>query len=198
MLEQEFTNLINNFGIDVFLNDETESRKAIISSRSQSEMLPDFDDKNIHCNFEIIRGNIITYQNVKYLVISDVQSKRAFEYKAIIRPMTNIFNYTYWSEGTIIGYDPLGNPIYADGEEPGEVVLELPCIAYQEGNPTLNGGQIVQPETMIKVIMTDDEQSSRIEMNSQHRLLNHNYKVVDINLLQDGLRIFTMEWVTSS
>lgn len=192
----DFKFMLNEFGVDVMLNDETITRKAIISNRTLSELLPDFDDKNIHVNWKLERGMVITYENVKYLVISDVQSKRTFEYKAIIRPMTNSLNYTYETEGYYEEVDRFGNPIWI--EEPTIITLKLPCVAYQEGIPTLSSGQIVVPDNRITVIMPDNEDSKRIEMNTSHQLLNHTYKVVDINLLQSGLRIFTMEWTTSS
>lgn len=197
MLEQEFTNLINEFGTNVRLNDETITRKVIISSESQSDNVYDFDDRKVSTNFPITRGDTMVIGDVHYLVINDVQMKRGTgEYKSVVRPMSNVFNYTYMTEGVIIEYDRMGTPIYADGQEPQEITEPLPCIAYQEGSPTLTSGQIVMPETRIKVIMPDNEVTALIEMNSDHTVLNHNYKIEDINLLQSGIRIFTMEWTT--
>ncbi|WP_340002060.1 hypothetical protein [Oceanobacillus sp. FSL K6-0127] len=81
--------LINEFGVPIYINEETETRKAIISNQKVSDSLPNFDDKIIHTNFKIKRGDVIVYDDVKYLVISDIQSKRSYEYKATMRPMTN-------------------------------------------------------------------------------------------------------------
>ncbi|ALX47868.1 hypothetical protein [Lentibacillus amyloliquefaciens] len=195
MLQESFNQLLNQFSVPIQLNSETNSRKAIITSQSVSDSMPNFDDKNIQTNWEINRGDIIIYYNVEYLIITDVQAKRSYGYMATMRPMSNTLQYTYMTEGEYY-YDRLGNKVYT--EEPKEVTLDLPCIAYQEGTPTLDGGQIVVPDNRITVIMPDNESSQKLQMNTEHQLLNHNYNIVDINLLQSGLRIFTMEWVQSS
>ncbi|TFJ93655.1 hypothetical protein [Lentibacillus salicampi] len=191
MLEQEFTNLVNDFGVPVTLNDETTTRKAILSSQTLSDTLPDFDDKTIHSDFPIKRGDVITYNDTKYLIISDVQAKRSYEYKATIRPMTNAFQFTYMTDGYYEETDRFGNPIWI--REPEEVTEDLPCIAQQEGSPTIESGQIRLPEERIIVIMSDDNISQQIEINSNHQMMNDTYNIVNINLLQSGLRIFTME-----
>lgn len=192
MLKDDFNFLIDQFSVPVNLNDETRIRKAIITNQAISNTLPSFDDKTIHCTFEIKRGDVIVYENVEYLIISDVQSKRVFEYKATMRPMTVAFAFTYMTEGVIVDYDRLGRPIYDPAPE--EVTEEIPCIAFQEGIPALTSGQIVMSETRIKVVMPDNHITQQIEETDEHTVLNHRYSVEDINLLQSGLRIFTMEW----
>ncbi|GAA0432567.1 hypothetical protein GCM10008983_06440 [Lentibacillus halophilus] len=193
MLEESFAQLLNQFAVPVKLNDETNTRKAIISSQNVSDSIPNFDDKTIHSNFKIQRGDIIHFNNVKYLIITDVQAKRTYEYKATMRPMTNTFEFTYTTEGEY-HYDRLGNKVW--DVEPKEVTEPVSCIAHQEGSPTIEGSQIRLPEERIEVIMPDDNASSQIKMDSKHTIKNSNYKVVNINLLQSGLRIFTMEWTT--
>ena len=196
MLDNDFNYMIKQFGVDVILNDESKTRKVLLSSRGLRDLEVNFDDRVIHTNFQIKRGDTITYNDVIYLVYSDVQVKRGHEYKAIIRPMTNVFEFTYMTEGYYEEVDRFGNPIWII--EPEIVTEDLPCIAYQEGNPTLSSGQIVMPETRIKVVMPDNHITQQIEMNTEHTVLNHNYNIVDINLLQKGLRIFTMEWAPKS
>ncbi|WP_010651169.1 hypothetical protein [Oceanobacillus massiliensis] len=196
MFTEDFNQLIQEFGVPIRLNIETVTRKAILTNSKVSDSLPNFDDKSIHTNFKIKRGDVIAYEGVKYLIITDIQSKRSYEYKATIRPMTNTFTYTYYSDGYYEEVDRHGSPIWII--EPGELTEELPCVAFQEGSPTLTSGQIVMPETRIKIIMPDNEVTALIAMTSEHSIINHNYRVVDINLLQSGLRIFTMEWVAQS
>ena len=194
MLEEEFSYLINQFGVSIFVNDDTQSRQAIISSQNQSDQLPTFDDKKIHCSFQIKRGDIIHFNEVKYLIISDVQSKRSFEYKATIRPMTNIFEYTYMTEGVILEYDRNGNPIYVEGEEPKEITINIPCIAVQNNTPKIDGGQIATLENRITVIVSDNSITQQIAINDEYYLENHYYMVHDINLLQQGIRLLYLEW----
>lgn len=194
MLSNDFDYMIKQFGVDVILNDETKTRKALLSSRGLKDLEVNFDDRVIHTNFKIKRGDTIKYNDVIYLVYSDVQNKRGHEYKAIIRPMANTFKFTYWTEGYFEETDPVGNPIWII--PPQQVTEDLPCIAYQEGSPTIVGYWIRQPEERIKVIMPDNYITQQIEINTKHQLYNRYYKIVDINLLQSGIRIFTMEWTT--
>ncbi|MBS3679935.1 hypothetical protein KGF86_06900 [Ornithinibacillus massiliensis] len=194
MLQHDFNFMINEFGVPVKLNDETNTRKVLLSSRGISKIETNFDDRIIHTNFPIKRGDTMKYNDVIYLVYSDVQAKKGFEYQSLIRPMTNTFTFTYLTEGVIDHYDELDNPVYVPGHEPREVIEKLPCIAYQEGNPTLSSGKIILPETRIKVIMPDNNMTEQIKMNTTHTVINHTYNIVDINLLQKGIRIFTMDW----
>ncbi|GIO22477.1 hypothetical protein [Oceanobacillus sp. J11TS1] len=197
MLNQEFDILMDEFAVPILLNNETKERKAIISHQKQSDSLPNFDEKTISCNFKIKRGDVIKYEGVEYLIISDIQSKRGFKYKATIRPMENEFNLKYMTDGYFEEYDPLGNPIWI--EEPEEVIVDLPCIAYQDGSSFLElGGKINIPDDRVKVIMPDDEYANQIELNSEHYLLENYYRVNNIDLFQNGLRIFNMEQIQSS
>lgn len=194
MLSNDFNYMINQFGVDVILNDESKTRKALLSSRGLRDLEVNFDDRVIHTNFKIKRGDTITYNDVIYLVYSDVQAKRGHEYKAVIRPMTNRFTFTYTTEGYFEETDRMGNPIWII--PPEEVTEDLPCIAYQEGSPTIVGSWIRLPEERVKVILPDNYITQQIKRNTDHQLYNRYYKIVDINLLQSGLRILTMEWTT--
>lgn len=198
MLQNDFKFLIDQFGQSVTLNDETGKRKAIVSNETVNDSMPSFDDKKISCLFPIKRGDVIEYENVLYLIISDVQAKRSFEYKAVMRPMTNTFKFTYWTEGEIDYYDRLGNPVYVEGKEPEEVTEDYPCIAQQDGSPTIEGSQIRYIDERIIVTMPDNYATQQIEINSEHQMINYTYNIVNVNLLQKGLRIFAMEWTTSS
>ncbi|WP_054751287.1 hypothetical protein [Piscibacillus salipiscarius] len=87
MLTETFNHLLNEYGKDVYLNDETTSRKALINSTSvTSSYKENFDDHIIHTNFPIQRGDTITINNEIFIVVSDVQLKSDYEYKATIRP----------------------------------------------------------------------------------------------------------------
>lgn len=202
MLKQDFDFLLDQFGVNVKVkeivdgtqNDKIRKCKAIISNQEPTENLPSFDDKKIHCQFKIKRGDVVEYDNVDYLIISDVQSKRAYEYKAIMRPMTNVFQFTYMTEGVIVDWDRFGNPIY--DPEPEEVTVEFPCIAYQEGSASIEGDRIRLPEERITVVLPDSKATEQVELNSKHQMYDTYYQIENINLLQKGLRIFTMEWTT--
>lgn len=193
MLEKEFDILFEQFGVPVFVSKEDVTRKAIIKHQKVNESMPNFDDKTIHTNWKLERGMTIVYEDTEYLIISDVQSKRAYEYKAVMRPMTNTLEYSYLTDG-VFEYDRFGNKIWI--EEPTEVIVELPCIAYQPSTPGLNFGQITTLDNNIQVIVPDDPITDQLEINDECYVAGVYYMIHDVSTLQDGLRVFSMEWTT--
>ncbi|WP_188206962.1 hypothetical protein [Alkalibacillus aidingensis] len=83
MLAETFNHTIKEYGKDIYLNDESEPRKVLLSKNNRNK---DFDEYIIHTNFSIQRGDMITWENEKFIIISDVQLKSNYEYKATIRP----------------------------------------------------------------------------------------------------------------
>ncbi|MHA6251961.1 hypothetical protein [Oceanobacillus sp. CAU 1775] len=191
MIEESFIEMIEEFGTSMYLNAETTPRKVLLSSRGISKMEVNFDDRVAHTDFPIKRGDIFTYDDIKYLVYSDVKNKRGHEYQSLIRPMENIITSTYMTEG-VYEYDRLGNKVWI--EEPTEVTVEVPCIAYQN-TTALSTNQIVTLQDELTVIVQDNEATQSIEMMSEHQILNNRYKVEGIDLLQSGIRIITMGWI---
>lgn len=183
MLQNDFNYMIKQFGVDIFLNEETKPRKAIISSKNTWGSLDEhFDDRLIHTAFPIKRGDYIEYNTVNFIVYSDVQVKRGHEYKAIIRPATNTIPIVV-KEREIIGRDPLNNPIYSD--EP-EITKDIPAIVYTE-SLTIAGYAVLVAQGEIRIVVGDNQDTRKIKVNNEYVIKNKNYKVWDINLLQDGL-----------
>src|SRR4051794_34916047 len=98
MFQNEFNMMINQFGVPVILNLETVPRKAIISSITKSPDLYDFDDKRLHTNFLVKRGDTIKVNDTIFLVFSDVQLKSGYKYESIIRPATNTIPFIVQEE----------------------------------------------------------------------------------------------------
>lgn len=185
MLQNDFNYMIKQFGVDIFLNEETKPRKAIISSKNTWGSLDEhFDDRLIHTAFPIKRGDYIEYNTVNFIVYSDVQVKRGHEYKAIIRPATNTIPIVV-KEREIIGRDPLNNPIYSD--EP-EITKDIPAIVYTE-SLTIAGYAVLVAQGEIRIVVGDNKDTRKIKVNNEYVIKNKNYKVWDINFLQDGLII---------
>lgn len=191
MLEQEFSQLIHEFGVPVYVNREAVTRHAIIKNQKVNETLPNFDDKTIHTNWKLERGMTIVFEGTEYLIISDVQSKRTYEYKAVMRPMTNTIEYPYLTDG-VYEYDRLGNKVWI--EEPTVIDVEIPCIAIQDNTPSLTSGQIVLLDNRIQVIVPDDTYTEQLAINDNCDVAGLYYEVNNISLLQKGLRVFTLEW----
>lgn len=197
MLEQEFTNLINEFGQDIRLNLETETRKAIISSLPKSPDLYDFDDKKIHTTFPIKRGDTIKLDDTLFIVFSDIQLKRNFEYKSIIRPATNVIPIVVQEEIIeVTETDRFGNPITWEVVQE-EIVEEFPCIVFQD-KISIDGSQIRITQQEIQVVMGDNEYTQAIVQGDEFTFFDANYSVIGVDMFQKGLRIFQMERVAAS
>lgn len=190
MLQNEFDTLIDNLGVSMYVNDEPNSRKAIITSNTVNKNK--FDDRILHTNFVIERGDTIKHNNVNYIVFSDVQAKRGYEYKSFIRPATNSIPIRIQEEQReVIGWTDIMQPIYGDIIQE-EVIEDVPCIIEQE-TFNLSGQQIVIAESQIQMILGDNYKSQKVEMNDEYTLYDKTYKFIDINLFKKGLRIFTAE-----
>ncbi|MFS0672054.1 hypothetical protein [Ornithinibacillus sp. 179-J 7C1 HS] len=191
MLEGEFTNLINEFGVDVYLNLETETRKVIVTSLTKTPDLYDFDDKKIHTDFPIKRGDTIKIDDTLFIVFSDVQLKRGYEYQSIIRPATNVIPIVIQEEVMeIVDVDPLGRPIY-EVVSP-EIREDFPCIVFQD-KISIDGSQIRVTQQEIQVVMGDNEYTQAIVQNDEFTFFDNYYRVIGVDMFQKGLRIFQME-----
>jgi hypothetical protein len=187
MLSEAFTDLVEEFGVDISLNDKP--LKVLITSKGIN--LNEFDDKVIHSDTSIKRGDIVRYADTNYIVFSDIQSKRSFEYKAVIRPATNTMPIRIQEEQiTAPDYDRYGNIIPGTGETIPAIIEDVPCIVYQQ-TFNVSGQQILVAESEINILMGDNEKSQKVEINDEYRLHDVTYKIYNIDLFKTGLRIFT-------
>ena len=194
MLKREFNQLVNEFGVPISLNEEQRTRKVLLSSRGISSNEINYDDRHLHSNFKIQRGDSIRIDGVIYIVYSDVQAKRSFEWKALIRPCTNTIPITIQEEvREIIGRDPVGNPIYGDVIQE-EIIEDFPAIVYRE-SISIDGQQIKIINTEIKVVMGDNEYTQEFKVNNTFNFFGTQYQLYDIDLFQRGLRLFSMRRV---
>ena len=178
MLEQEFANLINEFGEDVTFNEET--RKMIVSTKTVNE---DFDDREIHTDLPISRGEMLTYNNIYWLVISEVAAKRSYEYKAIIRPCKQSIGVITTNE-KMVGTDSLGRPIY----DTVETTNDIP--AYVDWKRlSIEGDQIRLSDMDIDIVVQDNETTSTIAINDEFDLIDKRYTIQNVNKFKQGLLV---------
>ncbi|UOR12193.1 hypothetical protein [Halobacillus amylolyticus] len=184
MLEQAFTDLLNEFGKDITLNEETETRKAVISSKNVNE---DFDDRLIHTDFPIDRGDMIKWNNSDWIVISQVAAKRDFEYKGLIRKANwTIELVVQEGKKEIVGYDALGRPIY---ETTDPIVEDYPVIVEWE-TFNIEGTQIRISDSEISIIAVNNEITQKVALADTYTIANKTYTIDNINQLKKGLLVF--------
>ena len=178
MLEQEFKDLIKEFGEDVTFNKE--NRKMIVSTKTVNE---DFDDREIHTDLPVSRGDMFTYNNTYWLVISEVAAKRTYEYKAIIRPCNQSIGVVV-TEEKVVGTDSLGRPIY----DTVETTIDIP--AYVDWKRlSIEGDQIRLSDMDIDIVVQDNETTSTIAVNDEFDLIDKRYSIQNVNKFKQGLLI---------
>ncbi|MGR9049240.1 hypothetical protein ACQ4XT_11475 [Halobacillus faecis] len=179
MFETEFSEFVNEFGVSVHINEE--SRKVIISSKTVNE---DFDDREIHTDFNIKRGDIVQFDNGDWIVISEVAAKRSFEYKAIIRPCNQAIGVVTTEQVFTGEYDPMNRPIY----DTVETTTNVPAFVDWQ-RLSIEGTQIRLSDTDIDIVVQDNETTSTIVVNDEFDLIDKRYAVQNINKFKQGLLI---------
>lgn len=103
----DFQYILQNMGKTIYIDDIAE--KAILSHKKVNE---NYDDIIIKTLYPIERGDLITYENQKYLILSQVNSDRFGLYKGLMRKCNFIIHVHVDDEKVLIGYEPSGAPIY--------------------------------------------------------------------------------------
>ncbi|MEH6944008.1 hypothetical protein [Bacillus sp. JJ722] len=183
-LVDDMTYFINEVGKDITIGDVTV--KALIKSFP----VGDFDDKEISTLHPIKRGNIVEFDEIDYLVISESVSKKPLLFKAKMR---NI-NHTIIKKGEIvpIKWDKFGNPIeWTEGEDKTfYCIVDTQKFAIAEGAVRVATGEI------IITIADNEEYRSEFAINSTVDVVGGTYKVVNHDLTKKGLITMTCEKVT--
>lgn len=81
---QDFEFLLSQMGKEVIINNAIESTKVIITNTNLED---NYDDKKITSLSELNRGDIIDYDNKRFLIISEQSTKRYNKCKAIMRQL---------------------------------------------------------------------------------------------------------------
>jgi len=81
-IDSDYDYLLQMAGDDIFINDETAAKKALINSTKVNR---NADIKTISSLSELKRGDYITWDYEKWLIISEIGHKRFNYYKGIIQ-----------------------------------------------------------------------------------------------------------------
>lgn len=79
---KDFQFLLDNAAYNIFINEE--SAKALITTPTLNRVV-DYDDRYISTLNTIKRGDVITFNDKAFLIISEIESKQHINYKAIMR-----------------------------------------------------------------------------------------------------------------
>lgn len=178
----DFQFLLDTVGETVFIDNVP--KKCIVKNAK----IGDYEEKYIYTLDSIQRGNLIVYNEKKYLIVSDITE--GLYKKALMRHC----NYTIQipiTEQRIVGYNDFGEPIYK------EVVVReiiIPCIIDKYTFKIDDFAPIRVPENQVIVTMQDSQENrEKFAVNSTFSIMDKTWKVIDVDKTRNGLLILTCE-----
>ena len=180
----DFQYLLDSIGQDVLVNNYT--IKALITN---TEVEQYFDDKYISTLTAIKRGDMINYDNINWLILSEVNGKRINKYKGIMRRCNYVVDLPIGSESVITGYDGLGRPIYET------VTIDIPvdCIVENENLSVTSTGSLNLPSGKINLTIQENENTNQVTISQTFDLMGINWTITGIDKTQVGLLILQCE-----
>ncbi|HZK43858.1 MAG TPA: hypothetical protein VFC73_06175 [Syntrophomonadaceae bacterium] len=157
--ENDFNFILANLGEDIFIDNNP--IKAVITNTT---IKTDFNDKQISTLTKINQGDRIKYNNLYWLIISEVNGKRYDKYKSIIRYCNHI-----------IGFKIDNQPVC------------IPVIIYGSTIGIKTNAFISVPENKIVLTMQHNEMTSKINISDTFTKWGRLYEVEGIDLTQSGL-----------
>jgi len=155
----DFSYLLDNIGKDIQINNNPV--KAVISSTNINK---NNDDKYISTLEPINQGDLILYNNLNWLIISEVNGQRIIKYKGIMRKC----NFT-------IKFNFLGNI------KPFPSILETKVLDIESGQyVTLPIGKII-------VMLQDNVDTRDIILGQRFLIMGQAWKVMGIDKSKNGL-----------
>jgi len=176
----DFQYILDSMGKTIYIDDLPE--KAILTHRPINK---DFDDYTIKTIYPIQRGDLVAYNNQKYLVLSEVNSDRFGVYKALLRKCNFILHIHVDDErGDYLGDDSYGVPIYEQipvYEDYSAIVLTVLA--------DWNTGQVINlPDGEIQVVIKDTG-STLLSVNDDFDFEGLHWIINFIDRTQEGLLI---------
>lgn len=186
---QDIQFLLDTVGKDILINDSPS--KAIITNPKLNVII-DYDDKYISTLETIKRGDMVTYNDNEYLIITETVTKRASKYKAIMRHCNHHVLVQGESTQTIIGYDHRGAPIYeyVAGED-----VEIPCIIENRSFSIDGSGAFRLDDDKVITTFQDNETTRQFKINDTFNVMDRNWKVLNVDKTKVGLLILTVQGV---
>lgn len=183
--------LIDTMGDTVLIND-TEYKALVTHSNVNKH-----EERYIHTTLSVKQGDLITYDNEKYLIVTESVTKRANKYKALMRHC----NYSIQFPGettSVLLVDENGNPILdIYGDEQYIYVETDPITIYtivENKSFAVSGTQLLVADNQSLITVQDNEVNrDKLQVNSTFNVMDSEWKVRNVDKTQKGLLIITCE-----
>ena len=163
-VQHQFRYALKLVGEDVLVNDVPV--QVLISAEKSNE---NYDGHIVSCLSKLATGDIIEYQDSRYLVISEVASARRGIYKALIRKLH--YNIAINSNCYFV---------------------QVPCFFDSKGFD-ITGKYIPLPEGKMLVTIPVTKDTDRIALSNRFIKLNQAWKIVGIDKSMPGIIVLTVE-----
>lgn len=148
----------------------------------------EYDDKKIATIEPIHAGDIVEYEGLKYIILSEVNSRRNKMYKALMRKCNAIMHIQTGEEKKLKGYNPYtGEPVY----EIIPIYSDFPILMSQK-YIDIEGNTIMLPTGRINVIMQAVD-CPAIAVNAVFEADGKKWKIIDIDRTKAGIYKITAE-----
>lgn len=182
---QDIQFLLDNAGKDVLINDTP--AKALITNPSITE----YEEKYISTLQRVSRGDIVAYDNEKYISITESITKRHGKYKAILRHCNYDIELPGEETCVIVGYDELDRPIEecTIGDP-----IHVPAIVDNKSFSVDGQNAINVPENEIIATLQDNQSNrDKLVVNNTFTVMSKTWTVLNQDLTKNGLLILTCE-----
>lgn len=186
--------IIQQAGKDVTINDQP--MKALITMPRMNRA-NDNEDRYIATLTPIERGDTVKFEEENFIIITETATKRHGKYKALMRH-SNCFIELPGEEVCVDTgkTDWRGAPIYDCHTVAGE---QLPCIVDSRTFAIDSVGAISLPTNQIQVVTQDKERSrEKLTINFEFPMLGKTWKIINVDLVKNGLLILTCEQVVGA
>lgn len=195
--EQDILFLFESAGTEVLINDNP--LKAIITNSGFNN---ENDERYINTLNPIRMGDLVTFNDHQYIIITETTSKRHAKYRAVMRHC----NFTIEFPGEIervpmrdedgnIIRDAFGRPEYEDVQ--GDPYF-IPAIVDNKYFQINNQFAARVGDNQIMVIVQDNAVNrTKFEVNERFELMGKNWKVRNQDKTESGLLVLTCEKVVS-
>lgn len=185
---KDFQFMLDNAAYDILINENVS--KGLITSPSLNRIV-DFDDRYISTLDILKRGDLITYKDKPYLIISEIESMRQINYKAIMRHCNYHITIPGGTELVDTGYtDIVGNPIYEEVEiDP----IDLPIIIDNRKFSVTGDQAINVPENQIIIMLQVNDETEEYNVGDSFNVIDQEWNIIDVDKTKVGLYIWTAE-----
>lgn len=151
------------------------------------------DTKTIRTLTPLTCGDLITYKDKPWLVISEVAGDRHTIYRGLMRVCPFLVNIKTGTEQVLKGYDEIGRPVY----ETQSTYTALPAI-IDSRTFGIDQGQINIATGQLLITLQENETSLLVGLNDRFTKFNSAWIVSGIDRTRKGLITLTVDKTESS